>query len=178
MVSPFIKSGNPAREASERDTEIRFLADRMLGKLATYLRILGFDTDYFRGVDRMQLIAVGNREGRVILSRDTRLLRYQDLPLFLFIRDDRVVEQVTQVVADLGLEIDWKQCLTRCLRCNQRLVMAAPEEINHKVPPYILTIHQEFSRCPQCERVYWRGTHQQRMLDRMRKLLGERKVRQ
>ena len=151
---------------------MKFLADRMLGKLSRYLLMLGIDTAYFTQPDRNQLIDLASKQGRVILSRDTSLLNVQDLPEHLFITDDLAKTQLRQVVDHFEIKIDKERFFTRCLQCNRKLIKKTPEEIQPFVPPYILTIHQEFSFCPQCERVYWKGTHQKRMEETVRDLLG------
>jgi len=149
---------------------LKFLADRMLGKLARYLRMLGIDTDYFTQLDYRHLIELGKKQGRVILTRDTKVRNVRDLPEYLFIRDDLVENQFRQVVDHFALTMDQGKLFTRCLRCNLTLVRKTPEEVKPFVPPYILSIHQEFSFCPQCERVYWKGTHQKRMEETIREL--------
>jgi hypothetical protein len=142
----------------------------MLGKLAKYLLMLGIDTLYFTQNDRSQLIDLAIKQGRVLLSRNTRLMRAHHLPDYLFIKDDLPDRQLQQVVKHFGMQLDEPQLFTRCLRCNQRLIKKTPQEAKHTVPPYILTIHRELSFCPQCKRVYWRGTHQKRMEEMIRKL--------
>lgn len=150
---------------------MKFLADRMLGKLAKYLVMLGLDTRYFTHNDRTQLIALSEREGRVILSRDTKLLRVRGLPESLLITDDCPGKQLRQVFTHFKLELAEEQFFTRCLRCNQMLIQVSPEEVKPKVPSFVLTIHQDFFSCPQCGRVYWKGTHHLRMKEMIRKIL-------
>jgi uncharacterized protein with PIN domain len=149
---------------------LKFLVDRMLGKLARYLLMLGIDTLYFTQPDRSELIALAKKQGRVILTRDTRLRDARDLPDLLFIVDDLAEAQLRQVVNHFGITMDKEQLFTRCLRCNKKLIKKTPEEVKHFVPPYILTVHQEFSSCPQCEKVYWKGTHQKRMEEMIEEL--------
>ena len=94
----------------------RFLADTMLGRLATWLRILGYDTEYFRGVDT-DLIVRAKREGRILLTRDTGILRRRGVPPHLLIRDDRVMAQLRQVIAACHLA-PTPTAPRRCVRCN------------------------------------------------------------
>ncbi len=148
----------------------RFVADRMLGKLADYLLMLGYDTVYFNGDDMSQLVDLAREEERVILSRNTRLERFAHQHRFLFVNDDLPVDQLRQVVRHLGLELDEKRYFTRCLKCNQRLVKTEPEAVVHKVPPYILSTQRDFAVCPTCKRVYWKGTHQRRMEEMIKRI--------
>ncbi|MFH0811620.1 MAG: Mut7-C RNAse domain-containing protein, partial [Pseudomonadota bacterium] len=110
-------------------------------------------------------------EGRVILSRDTKLLRVRGLPEYLLITDDSPGKQLRQVFTHFKLELAEEQFFTRCLRCNQMLIHVSPEEVKPKVPSFVLTIHQDFFSCPQCGRVYWKGTHHLRMKEMIRRLL-------
>jgi uncharacterized protein len=133
----------------------------MLGRLATWLRILGHDAEYFRGEDE-DLIRRAWDEGRILLTRDTRLLRRRRLPPHLFIQSDHVAEQLRQVVATLGLN-PGAPLGHRCLRCNVILEPRAKPEVLGLVPEFVWSHHQDFWSCPRCQRIYWAGTHRQRM---------------
>lgn len=151
--------------------ERRFLVDRMLGKLATYLVMLGYDALYLPERDRPRMQEIAREQGRCILSRDTRMPRRLDHPSFLFVEDDQPINQLKQVVKHFGLVIDPCKYLTRCLHCNERLVKAPPEQVKSRVPAYILTVHRDFSVCPVCNRVYWKGSHRKRMEEMMRRMV-------
>mgnify|MGYP005639465611 CR=1 FL=1 len=155
---------------------LKFLSDRMLGKLAKYLLMLGFDTLYFTKNDPFQLIDLAVKQNRIILSRDTKLKRFLNLPEHLFITEDLPEKQFRQVVESFKLRLDQKKLFTRCLCCNQRLLKKTPEEVKHLVPQYILTIHREFSICPQCKRVYWRGSHQKGMEEIIKKVFRDSRI--
>ena len=152
--------------------EVRFIVDRMLGRLATYLVMLGYDALYVSEKDRPRIPVIAWQQGRTILSRDTRLARRPEFPPLLFIKDDLPINQLKQVVRYFGLLIHPSRYLTRCLRCNKRLEKARPEDVKHTVPPYILTVHRNFSVCPVCKRVYWKGSHRKRMEEMMQEMLG------
>ena len=151
--------------------DLRFLTDRMLGKLAKYLLMLGFDTVYFSQDNRLCLITLAVKQGRVVLTRDTNIVRSSDFPELLFINDNSPIKQIQQVIKHFELKINENNFFTRCLRCNQLLIKITPQEVKHKVPPYVLTIHQEFFVCQKCKRVYWKGTHQKRMSDMIKRLI-------
>lgn len=150
---------------------MRFMADRMLGRLALYLRMLGYDTVYVRQNDAAGMIERSLAEQRIILTRDTRLVRQKDVPPMLFIHDDAALSQLNEIVDHFGLKPERNRWFTRCLRCNAALVTVPARDIAHLVPSYILASHQEFSQCPQCQRVYWRGTHRERMEEQIREIL-------
>jgi hypothetical protein len=150
------------------EAALRFLADAMLGRLARWLRILGYDAAYFTGEDNA-LLRQAWREGRILLTRDTRLLRRRRLPPHLFIQSDHVQEQVRQVVAALRLEAR-PSVARRCLCCNVVLEPRPKDEIVGLVPEFVWSHHQAFWACPNCQRIYWPGTHRQRMEEAIRAL--------
>lgn len=145
----------------------RLFADAMLGALARWLRALGFDTAYDPGLDDPELVALAHAEGRTILTRDRRLTERRLARNHLLIRSDVVDEQVRQVLDDLGLRPDPTRLLGRCLRCNTPLEPLDPEVARTRVPPWVARTQQEFRACPGCGRVYWRGTHVERMARRL-----------
>jgi len=143
----------------------------MLGKLAKYLLMLGIDALYFRQNNFAQLVELAKKQRRIILTRDTKLRKVKNLPGHLFITDDLPGKQFRQVVEHFGLKIDETRLFTRCLQCNRKLTNKIPEEVKPLVPSYIFTTHQKFSFCPQCKKVYWKGSHQKRMEEIIRGLL-------
>jgi len=153
----------------------RFLADAMLGRLARWLRMLGYDTVYDPGEDE-ELLQRAWREGRILLTRDTRLVRRRRLPSHLFIQSDQVREQVRQVLSALGLPRTAGPT-RRCLRCNAVLEPRRKDEVAGLVPEFVWSEHQAFWRCPDCARIYWPGTHRQRMEEALRALREEESVR-
>lgn len=161
-------------EPSPREPEAAgppiFLADAMLGRLATWLRILGFDAAYSRQEDS-QLVARARREGRILLTRDTRLLARRDAPPHLLIAGERVAEQLREVAGALGLDLT-RPAAARCPRCNTRLEALSRAEAAGRVPAFVWSQHAAFSTCPACRRVYWPGTHRRRM-DEVVRRLGE-----
>ena len=146
----------------------RFLVDTMLGRLATWLRILGYDAAYFRGEDR-DLLAQAWREGRILLTRDTRLLTRRRLPPHLAIAGDRVAEQLQQVVCAFGLT-PARPPARRCPRCNLLLAAQDKAAMAGRVPDFVWSRHDRFWACPGCRRVYWAGSHRQRMDQVLRRL--------
>jgi uncharacterized protein with PIN domain len=159
----------PSKAAPEAVTKVKFLADRMLGKLAKWLRIVGYDTVYARHLSPVGLMREGRRQGRIILTRDTRIARYKDAPPFLFIHSDRFREQLKQVVETLKLEPQ-ARLLTRCVECNRLLAGVAKEKVKEKVPPYVWETQAEFVYCPGCQRIYWGATHKEHVLTELKDL--------
>ncbi|HSB73022.1 MAG TPA: Mut7-C RNAse domain-containing protein [Candidatus Methylomirabilis sp.] len=156
------------RASGGRGEAPRFLADAMLGRLATWLRILGYDAEYFRGEDE-DLLRRAWGEERLLLTRDTRLLRRRRLPPSLFIQSDHVREQLHQVVRALGLQTG-PSLGRRCLRCNTILEPRAKVEAEGLVPEFVWSHHQDFWGCPRCRRIYWAGTHRRKMEEAVKSL--------
>ena len=153
-----------------------FIADVNVGKLARWLRVMGFDTLMFEGTEDSDLVRAALAGGRIILTRDShiasrRLVREGRLKAVL-ITSDNLDDQVRQVVRELGLPHDFRP-FTRCLECNQPLVERTPEEVRERVPPYVFRTQTGYMECPRCHRIYWRGTHWQAMTDRLKRTLAD-----
>ena len=138
-----------------------FLVDVNAGRLAKWLRILGYDTLFIPDADDDELLRVAIREGRVILTRDSRLMERRLVTTgqlaALFIRDDDLRSQLRQVVQAFAL--DGPDLLSRCIRCNTPLEPIGKEAVAERAPPYVYATQNEFMECPTCRRVYWQGTH-------------------
>ncbi len=147
--------------------ELKFAADRMLGRLARWLRVLGCDVIYGPHLSGYGLIRAARKENRLILTRDRRLKQKQP-PKFILIESDRYPEQLRQVIQECDLIVG--ALLTRCLKCNAVLQPRSKESVEPIVPPYVFATQENFSWCVKCHRVYWPATHHQRMVDELRKI--------
>ncbi len=143
----------------------RFLADCNVGRLARWLRALGYDASYHAQIGDSELVREAAAENRVLLTRDRDLTRRRVIQTgvvrAILIRDDHVIDQLRQVFAELGLEL--KAALTRCIECNSELESRLPAVVAARVPPYVRQTQSRYSECPECGRIYWAGTHWQRM---------------
>ncbi len=146
---------------------MKFLADNMLGRLATWLRLLGYDTAYMAEAADRELARLARAEDRILLTRDVELSRRRGVR-HLLIESDKVEQQLKQVFHALGLST--RQAFSRCAECNLRLNQMTKEEARGEVPPYVFQTQERFLRCPHCQRVYWRGTHWARMLAQVQDL--------
>jgi len=142
----------------------------MLGRLARWLRVLGYDTHYARDIEDSRALALCRSEGRILLTRDNALLRSLRGPGLLLESDD-TGEQLRQVVAAYALNTE-RHRFTRCLECNCLLAAAAREQVAGRVPPYVFKAALQFSECPACGRLYWPGSHRRNMERRLRAMLG------
>ena len=127
---------------------LKFLVDHMLGKLAKYLLILGFDTVYFTQTDVSKLIEKAYQEKRIILSRNTKLKHIGGFSDFVFINDYQPDKQLSEVLKHFKIHISHDQLFTRCLTCNQELIVGNHEDVKGKVPPYILGIYKRIFLLP------------------------------
>ncbi|HVO95927.1 MAG TPA: Mut7-C RNAse domain-containing protein [Terriglobales bacterium] len=157
---------NPTDESGKR--EVSFAADRMLGRLAKWLRVLGFDVIYGPHLSGYGLIRAARAEGRVILTRDSRLKQRQPPP-FLLISSDHYREQLEQVIGEFRLDTG-RKFFTRCLKCNSLLQPRPKKAVESIVPPYVFTTQERFFWCPSCQKVYWPATHHQRMVIELREM--------
>ena len=133
----------------------------MLGRLAKRMRLLGFDVLYDRTLSDNEVIRLALEENRVILTRDTALAARPLASNHLLIASDFIREQIEQVLSAFSDEA--LRPLTRCSACNDRLDTIAKEEARDFVPRYVYEQKGSFLRCPRCGRIYWKGTHVQRM---------------
>jgi uncharacterized protein with PIN domain len=149
--------------------EVKFAADRMLGKLAKWLRIMGQDVIYGQHLSGYGLIHTARMERRLILTRDRKLKKKQP-PDFLFIESDHYREQLRQVIQACGFS-PLDKSFTRCLECNLILQPRSKASVEKIVPPYVFATQENFSCCPECRRVYWPATHHERMIEELRGLV-------
>jgi uncharacterized protein len=147
-----------------------FVADVMLGRLAKWLRIAGFDVLYSNRFSDDELVALSRQEGRILLSRDTRLLVRKAVQHFIFLEGESIQSQLRQVF-EVARIAGLPEVLTRCLSCNDVLVEITRERVRERVPPFVFATQHSFKSCPRCEKVYWAGTHRQSVLRTLEKLI-------
>lgn len=147
---------------------MQFVADKMLGRLARWLRVIGQDVAYGPQLSGAGLLRFARQEGRLILTRD-RTIAKRNPPPFLMIRSDHFREQLKQVIEECGLD-PVKAAFTRCLECNAALEPLAKNAVEGRVPPYVFATQEKFSLCRRCRRVYWPATHQERMLAELKSI--------
>ena len=140
----------------------------MLGTLAKWLRILGYDTQYDPNLDDHHLVGLARAQDRVLLTRDQELARRRGLSVLL-VTSERLDAQIGQVLAELELEPD--RSFSRCPVCNVPLAEMDREKAQARVPAYVAQTQQVFKSCPACQRIYWRGSHWQRMNDQLARML-------
>ncbi|MGQ9585635.1 MAG: Mut7-C RNAse domain-containing protein [Anaerolineae bacterium] len=145
--------------------EPTFLLDGMLGRLARWLRILGYDAAFEANSQDAHLVRRARAEGRILLTRDRGLARRRGVRTVL-IEAEHLEGQLGQLQRELGLA--WEDRPPRCLVCNEPLEPMPRDQAWGLVPPYVFVRHSCFYLCPSCERVYWSGTHWQDVEERLR----------
>lgn len=150
-------------------SEARFVADVMLGKLARWLRALGYDTLYFRDAPDSRLLGIALRERRQLLTRDAGLAARAGAT-GLFIRAEALDDQLREVMDACGLTS--RAPLSRCLECNGMLAERRPPEVEGRVPPYTLATQPQFWECSGCARIFWAGSHAEGILSRLQPYLA------
>jgi hypothetical protein len=148
---------------------MKFIADVMLGRLATWLRLLGHDVLYDRSLNDRQILRLAQEQGRTIITRDTGLIRNRAARDSIFITSDHIVDQLAEMQRHLG-------CLNRvprgrCARCNGELEdRGRTDDIREIVPDYIFHSHEQFLQCRICGNVYWEGSHYRHMKETLQQV--------
>jgi len=142
---------------------MKLLCDTMLGRLSTFLRILGIDTALSETrifEDRIEQV---REEERIFITRDTRVMRMKNMPQYFFIKSNFPERQLFEVLYGLNIELKDYVPFSLCLNCNMPLEKVEKGEVRDRVPDYVFNTQESFSRCPKCNSVFWKGTHYERM---------------
>jgi len=155
-ISPLIR----LREKPLR--EPRFIIDANLGRLARYLRLLGFDTLYRNNYPDQEIARIAQQDRRIVLTRDRALLQHKSITHGYFVRSDKPREQVKEILARLDL-YDHVHPFTRCLRCNGEMEDVEKHAVDHQLQPRTRQYYHRFRRCTACGQAYWKGSHFEKM---------------
>lgn len=149
---------------------MKFVADAMLGSLAKWMRLLGCDVIYQPDIDDGRLVRIAREEGRILLTRDTILLKRRGLRDPVFIRSDDIGQQIREIRHLLHY---CDQGAKRCAVCNGLLLeVPLKEEIRTMVPDFVYMNYSRFARCGACGKVYWEGSHYRNIRKRIREISG------
>lgn len=143
-------------------SSLKFIADCHLGRLAKYLRILGYDTLYFPHIEDNDLIELSNKEDRIILTRDKELSKRKKVNAFYLLSTD-IHEQLQVLFTHFSLSKK-AHAFPRCTICNTSIHTVAKEEIIHLLPEGVKKNFEYFEQCPTCGRIYWHGDHYRNMM--------------
>ncbi len=149
---------------------MRFIADAMLGRLAKWMRIIGCDVSYYRAIGDREIVDLALKEGRMILTKDTLLIRRKKARgNFLLLESDIYTEQLKQVTEHFSIDL-YEGLMTRCIECNIPLAAADKEAVRGAVPEYVYTSQDSFRRCPGCEKIYWPATHKDEIMKTLQEI--------
>jgi hypothetical protein len=154
---------------------MKFAADRMLGKLAKWLRILGYDTLYSRTLSDDRFLELAN-EDRILLSRNTRIVGKITSDRLIFVEGNDPKIQLEGLIRLLDLKPNPDKFFSRCTVCNGLIEPVEPQDVVGKVPDHIWTRHNRFSKCKSCGKIYWPGSHLERSRREIRRLLNEYRI--
>lgn len=155
---------------------MKFIVDCMLGKLAKWLKILGFDTLYFSNIEDSDFLGWAKKERRIVLTRDTGLIEKSGDMEKLFIESEDWKAQVRQVLDAFEL---WERINpnSRCIECNVELKDLPKKKAKNLVAPFVYERAESFALCPCCDRIFWQGTHFRDMEIKIKEILKRRKKR-
>jgi len=135
---------------------------------------MGYDTLFFTGTDDSRMIATALAEGRVILTRDTQIMKRGVVTSgqlkAILIKSDEPEQQMHQVIDTLNLDCRFRP-FAICLECNQPLLERSKQQVKDRVPPYVFQTQNQYMECPACHRIYWRGTHWQAMTRKLKRFM-------
>ena|GEM_PF-258828 len=151
---------------------MKFVADRMVGKLAVWLRLMGYDTFYRSSITDQELLSMlASSPDRVLISRHSNLVERLEPHRYVFVPMDDPKAQLQYVIRHLGLTPDPSAFFTRCSLCNGLLERVDRSAVAGQVPEYVWTTQEIFSRCRNCGKIYWSGTHVSRFRNKVESLL-------
>ena len=156
--------------------EIKFIVDNNVGRLAKWLRMMGYDALLFTEEDDGTMVKIALAQNRVILTKDTQIMRRRMITSgrlkAVLIEGDDPKAQLQQVVEELNLDYQFRP-FSICLECNQNLVERDKEEVRDLVPPHVFETQGLYMQCPSCRRIYWMGTHWQAMSEDLEKFAAQ-----
>jgi uncharacterized protein with PIN domain len=152
-----------------------FAAEKTLGRLTKWLRLLGFDTlseAEWPGKGFIDTL----EDNRILLTRTQRIRDQFAARKLIFVESDHLEQQLNQIFRELGLTAAQTRPFSRCLQCNVPIVTLAKNVLRGRVPDYIYETHDQFNQCPKCDRIFWPGSHTRRSLEKIHQLLDFKRV--
>jgi len=140
---------------------MKFVVDGMLGKLARWLRMLGYDTKYFNNMDDNEILKVASKEKRILLTRDYQFFRRAIIQgvRAVFIDGETHAERLAELSKELNVKLEINIDESRCPKCNAKIRLIDKEKVKNRVPKSTYKTYDEFWICSKCGQVYWKGSH-------------------
>lgn len=156
----------------------KFIVDLNAGKLAKWLRIMGYDASLFTEKDDCKMIKIALNENRIILTKDTHIMERRIVTSgkvkTILVEGDDPKRQLEQVTAALELDFHFKP-FSLCLECNLNLIERGKNEVSTMVPEHVFKTQSSYMECPSCHRIYWKGTHWRAMFDELESFVTKKK---
>lgn len=144
--------------------DFKFVTDAALGKLAKWLRLLGYDTIVFPKQAGRKMLRLADAERRIVLTRRRDMLERQFSGRLYLVHGIEVADQLKEVISKYFLKINKKEMFNRCIKCNEKLISITREEVRNLVPPFVFENSSAYNKCLNCCKIYWSGTHQRNAL--------------
>ncbi len=152
---------------------MKFIADCMLGKLSRWMRILGFDVVYMKDDDSV-ILTRAEKEKRIILTKDSRMGSRKFKGKIYYVKSESLEDQIREVLDKFSL-YKREKLFSRCPDCNALLKIVVKERVKYLVPSFIYNEKEDFALCPECEKVFWEGTHLKDMRRKLKNILKFKK---
>lgn len=150
----------------------------MLGRLARWLRLLGYDTLYYPRIEDSRLLRIAREDERILLTRDTRLVQVRGMKNYLLLTENDTFAQLKKVLTAFSLVPSGKTAeslpepgVSRCSLCNTVLNDVPKEQAEGRVPEYVYLTREHFRKCGKCDKFYWEGTHQEKLKRKLSEIL-------
>ncbi len=158
LKSQFVKAGLSMAD--------RFLVTKELGRLCRWLRVLGYDAEYFEE-DLKRIFLVAFNQGRTIVTKDSKVPDSKEVRI-IRIKNNNLKEQIKELQNILKLKFEKNNIFIRCVECNLPVVEILKSRAKERVPPYVFKTQKSFSQCPKCKRLFWKATHFQNLKEFLR----------
>ncbi|MEJ2241923.1 MAG: Mut7-C RNAse domain-containing protein [Candidatus Bathyarchaeota archaeon] len=149
---------------------LKFITDGMLGKLSRWLRIIGHDVQYYKSVSDENLIEWAISRNRILLTKDQRLVQQamkRGVKAF-FVEGTEIVTKLSSVILHFNLTLEIDFTISRCPKCNGRLIMVSKDSIREKIPDLTSIYFDKYWKCEKCGQIYWLGSHIMMMKRKMK----------
>jgi uncharacterized protein len=150
--------------------DIKFIADGTLARLAKWLRLVGYDTVVYPHTAGRAMLRIADAEKRIVLTRRQDMPERQFSGILYLLTSQDIGGQLSDIIKKFSLKIDKQKMFSICLKCNEKLIGVAKEDVRDLVPPYVFANYNEYNKCPSCQSIYWAGTHQRNAMQFLEKL--------
>jgi hypothetical protein len=153
--------------------DFKFVTDAALGKLAKWLRLLGYDTVVFSKQAGREMLRLADAERRIVLTRRKDMPERQFSGRLYLVEGIEVAHQLKEVIRKYSLKINEQEMFNRCINCNEKLISITREKVRNLVPPFVFENFLVYNRCFNCCKIYWAGTHQRNALQYLKQKVLE-----